>query len=71
MQKGEVALLVVQVEGMVSSGNGGHWTKAHVLFFKAHSSDPFSLKPSLDLPALPPPTTTTPGCLGEISYPFP
>ena len=36
-----------------------HLAKAHVLFFKAHSSDPFSLKPSLDLPALPPPTTTT------------
>lgn len=48
-----------------------HLAKAHVLFLKAHSSDPFSLKPSLDLPALPPPTTTTPWCLGEVSYPFP
>ena len=25
MQKGEVALPVVQVEGVVSFGNGGHW----------------------------------------------
>lgn len=55
----------------LSSLSHYHLAKAHVLFFKAHSSDPFSLKPSLDLPALPPPTTTTPWCLGEISYPFP
>lgn len=27
-----------------------HLAKAHVLLFKAHSPDPFSLKPSLDLP---------------------
>ena len=25
LQRGEVALPVVQVEGVVSSGNGGHW----------------------------------------------